>query len=161
MGSFTAQILVGEPHIYHGGIYPSHYLFLSENDRPAWTMVNQNIIDGHFDLKDLSEVKKKRIVWIPTVEHMLEDALLMIVIHIIENQEVIDLAKTIYKDADAERVEMYCYTDPQRDKLYKACRKIENWPKIVVTLLRDSSITTTKMKILKKYSIAAEVCVSK
>jgi hypothetical protein len=160
MGSFTAQILVGEPHIYHGGIYPSHYLFLSENDRPAWILVNQNIIDGHFDLKDRSEVKKKRIVWIPTVEHMLEDALLMIAIHIIENQGVIDLAKTMYKDVEAERVELNRYTDPQSDRLFKACRKIKQWPKIVVTVLEGSSIEN-HVQILKKYSIEAEVCVSK
>jgi hypothetical protein len=39
----TAYILVGTKDPYSGGINPFHYLFLSENDRPAWTLVNENI----------------------------------------------------------------------------------------------------------------------
>ena len=43
MGTVTAQILIGSPHPNDGGIIPSHYLFLSENDRPSWTLVRANI----------------------------------------------------------------------------------------------------------------------
>ena len=32
MASLTAQLLIGSPHPNDGGIIPSHYLFLSEND---------------------------------------------------------------------------------------------------------------------------------
>ena len=35
MATLTPQILVGIPHPNHGGINPSHFLFLSENNRPA------------------------------------------------------------------------------------------------------------------------------
>ena len=43
MGTVTAQILIGSPHPNDGGIIPSHYLFLSENDRPSWSLVGANI----------------------------------------------------------------------------------------------------------------------
>jgi hypothetical protein len=43
MASFTAQILVGSAHPYNGGIIPTHFLFLSENDRPAWILVPENV----------------------------------------------------------------------------------------------------------------------
>ncbi len=33
MGTLTAQILIGSGHIYHGGIDPTHSLYLSENDK--------------------------------------------------------------------------------------------------------------------------------
>jgi hypothetical protein len=75
MAALTAQILAGSPHPRHDGINPAHYLFFSENDRPAWVLVNQNIFpekqSGH-----------SKITWIPTIENMFEDALLMIAIHV-------------------------------------------------------------------------------
>ena len=68
MGSFTAQIIVGQAHPNHGGIIPSYYLFLSENSKPAWLLMSENITSN----------KDKQITWFPTVENMLQDALLMI-----------------------------------------------------------------------------------
>lgn len=161
MGSLTAQILVGDAHPYHGGINPTYYLFLSENSRAAWILVNQNISDGQFlYLQSRGRVKKKKIVWIPTVENMLEDALLMIAIHVIEDPQIIDFAKKIYANIDEKRLEMYDHLSyTQRDQLYQKCRHIENWPKIVVTVTRGSTIRD-QLPVLKNYSIESELCVS-
>lgn len=87
MATLTAQILVGSPHPNHDGLNPSHYLFLSENDRPAWVLVHQNIFE-----EQKTDVGK--ITWIPTVENMLEDALLMVAIYIQKNHEIIEMAKS-------------------------------------------------------------------
>jgi|TARA_B100001971_G_C18207592_1_gene548595 hypothetical protein len=46
MGSFTTQILVGSGDSNHGGIYPTHFMYLSENDRPAWILMGQNVFDN-------------------------------------------------------------------------------------------------------------------
>jgi len=43
MGTLTAQFLVGKTHPNHGGINPTHYLFLSENSRPVFTLLKENI----------------------------------------------------------------------------------------------------------------------
>jgi len=74
MASLIAQILIGCPHPNHDRINTTHYLFLSENDRPGWVLVDQNISQ-----EDRSSLPK--ITWIPTVENMLEDALLMVSYH--------------------------------------------------------------------------------
>jgi len=154
MGTLTAQILVGTPHLYHGGIAPSHYLFLSENSRPAWILVNQNIFDE-------SEVKENRIVWIPSVENMLEDALAMIAIHVIKNKQIIDFAQRMYKNIEGPHLEVYeNLTESQRQEIYQECRRNENWPKIVVTVMKGSSIKH-QISVLKKYSLDAELCISK
>ena len=154
MGTITAQILVGTPHLYHGGIAPSHYLFLSENSRPAWILVNQNIFDE-------SEVKENRIVWIPSVENMLEDALAMIAIHVIKNKQIIDFAQRMYKNIEGPHLEVYeNLTESQRQEIYQECRRNENWPKIVVTVMKGSSIKH-QISVLKKYSLDAELCISK
>ncbi len=80
MATFTAQILVGSPHPNHGGINPTHSLFLSENSRPAWILV-----DPYPD----SGPRNSRIVWIPTLENMLEDALLMIAVYVCKDDGIL------------------------------------------------------------------------
>lgn len=39
MAAYTAQALVGQAHPNHGGITPTHRLYLSENSRPAWILL--------------------------------------------------------------------------------------------------------------------------
>jgi len=65
MAALTTQILIGSPHPNDGGIIPSHFLFLSEGNRPAWILVNQNI-------DQVEEHKHSKITWIPTLENMLK-----------------------------------------------------------------------------------------
>jgi hypothetical protein len=58
-------MLIGSSHPNHGGIVPTHELHLSENSRPAWLL---SPLGGH---------RADAIAWIPTVEDILEDGLLM------------------------------------------------------------------------------------
>ena len=151
MGTLTTQILVGSPHPYHGGINPTHYLFLSENDRPAWILVNQNV----FPTRQRGYPK---IIWIPTVENMLEDALLMIAIHVCKNREVVELAQSFSDKIQANRVEMYRdFEESQRKQLYQKCKVITDFPKIIISTFRDSSIEM-QLSVLKQYRMDVEVC---
>ena len=59
MATMTAQMLIGSGHPNHGGIEPKRYLFLLENSRPAWLLVEENPFQ--------SANREKRVVWIPTV----------------------------------------------------------------------------------------------
>lgn len=164
MATHTAQILVGNPHPNHGGINPRHYLFLSENSRPHWKLVNENISPhskGHV-----------KTIWIPTLEHMLEDAFLMIAIYALEDEKVVELAKelipkifdrtyirksigpagpgpilTLYDDLEEE----------QRNQLYAECKLIKNFPKIIVSIFKGSSIEN-QLSILDEYAMDVEVC---
>jgi len=151
MGTLTAQILVGSPHVNHDGIQPKNYLFLSENSMPAWVLVPQNIFGEH--------ITTKRITWIPTVENMLEDAFLMIAVHIIKNSEILELAKSFYdKIQQTERLELYeHFNDSQRKQLYEECRHISKFPKLIISVFRYSTIQK-QLKVVQEYKMDVEVC---
>jgi len=89
LATFTAQILIGTEHPYHGGINPTHFLFLSENDRPAWILTNENITGENPDVE--------KIVWNPTTENMFEDALFMINLYIEKDKTLIAYLKENHK----------------------------------------------------------------
>ena len=72
MGTYTAQILVGHSHPYHGGIKPPHILFLSENGRSAWCLYP--ILESPQESSKFFENR----VWICDPYTLLEDAMLMI-----------------------------------------------------------------------------------
>lgn len=91
MGTMTAQILIGKSHPYHGGINPSHYLFLFENDRPVLTLVPENISTGR---PQSSEIR-----WIPSsYENILEDAILMIAINVYKVNNLVKIANQLFGD---------------------------------------------------------------
>ena len=152
MGTFTAQILVGTPHQNHGGITPTHCLFLSENSRPAWVLLPQNIFEPSPNLKN------DKITWIPTVENMLEDALLMIAMHVIQDKEITGLAEKVFRNKAPHWVALYDDIDElDRIKLYEKCREIGNRFKIVITVMEESSITG-QLKVIEDYKMDVEVC---
>lgn len=151
MGTLTAQILVGSPHPNHGGITPTHYLFLSENSRPAWILTYENIFNA-------GRRNAGKITWIPTTENMLEDALLMIAVHVSKNHEIIKLAKGFNDEIDGDQIELYsALHDAQRKQLYLKCQSIPDFPKVVISVFRSSTIEN-QLRILKQYKMDVEVC---
>ncbi len=156
MGTMTAQILVGSAHPYHDGIDPTHYLFLSENSRPSWLLTSQNLFSNDFDRHP---PLRSPIVWIPTVSNMLEDALLMIAYYILRNPGVRALANSFTDMKRAQRRELYeMFTEEQREQLYQECRRIQNFPKLIVSVFHHSSIRS-QVAVLEQYQMDFEVCV--
>tara|TARA_Y100000310_G_C20457028_1_gene703520 strand:+ start:136 stop:609 length:474 start_codon:yes stop_codon:yes gene_type:complete len=151
MGTFTAQVLIGREHPYHGGINPSHQLFLSENNRPAWI------------LKSFEENDEKT-VWIPTLEHMFEDALLMIGIYILKDKKLIELFRKYRKsknDSDMNLVELYDDIDSKDlDKLYEQGKKMKTDYKLIFSIFEESSIKNVD-NVLKDYNFKFEVLKNK
>lgn len=151
MATFTAQITVGEGHPNDDGINPTHYVFLSENSRPAWVLVPENIFNRR-------KSAARKVTWIPTVENMLEDALLMLAIHVIKDPEVLGLANSLSGDIHSNRLELYsALEDSQRKDLYDKCRDIAGFPKLIVTAFKSSSIES-QLPVLEKYNMDVEVC---
>lgn len=153
MGTFTSQILIGQKHSYEGGLINiSHILYLSENDRPAWVLTSANIEDQR------SRLKKK--VWIPTLENMLEDALLMIGLYVLKDEKLVKLAKQSLQYPDSDYIELYKDIDSdQLQELYIQARKIEASHKIVLSVFHGSSIMA-QLPVLKDYRNDIEVCSS-
>jgi hypothetical protein len=151
MATLTAQILIGGAEIRHHGINPTHFLFLSENDRPAWILVDQNVFQ-----EDQSSFSK--ITWLPTVENMLEDALLMVAIHVLKDREMLRIAKDVNIRTDAKWVEFYSNLDENsRNRLYKRCRRIPDFPKLIISVLKGSTIEN-QLAVLDNYKMDIEVC---
>lgn len=158
MGTLTAQILVGTSRPNHGGIAPSHYVFLYENSKPAWILTPQNVFT---DLRPQKASQgDRRITWIPTVEHMLEDALLMVALYVQRDEKVRSLAAVRIRGFEEDRIELYNATEPEdRQVLYQACRSIRFEPKIVLSVF-DGSTIRRQVPVLKHYDIDSEVCIS-
>jgi hypothetical protein len=150
MATMTAQILIGSAHQNHGGINPSHFLFLSENSRPAWILTPQNI---HPDDRPVPP----RVVWIPTPDNLLFDALAMIALHVCRDASVLEAAGEAFEDPLAERLELIDDAKGPLDAMYNACRNIEHFPKLVITLFEDARLDE-QLPILDDFTMDVEVC---
>lgn len=149
MATFTAQILVGQKHPYDGGITNlSHTLYLSENSRPAWIL---SVINGE---------TSQKITWIPTIEHMLEDALVMIGLYVLKDPELLSTAMRAFKDPNSEWIELYDDISPEdREALYKQARKINSTHKICLSIYQGSTLSN-QLNDLAHYQNDIEVCQS-
>ena len=142
MGTYTAQILVGRAHPYHGGIQPTHQMFLSENSRPAWV------------LHAFSDRESEPLSWVPTVEKMLEDGLLLLGYSLLDSTT---LRQSLPENT--HRVECYDLDEETRERLYMTSRKL-TWGgmKLVVTVL-DGSHIERQLAVLDDYPMPKEICV--
>jgi hypothetical protein len=155
MGTFTSQILVGQKHSYDGGIINiSHTLYLSENSCSAWILTPA---EGSNENKQSQE----KIVWIPTLENMLEDALVMIGLYVLKDEKLASLAGKYFQQPKKQNViQLYDDIKPEDlQELYKHERTIESSHKIILSVFQGSSILK-HLPVLKNYQNDIEVCKS-
>ena len=151
MGTLTAQILVGSSHPNDHGIIPSNYLFLSEGDRLAWILVGANILQEN-------EKEFSKIVWLPSLNNMLEDAILMVAIHILKNEEIVNMAREFTSNISSKVFEIHSeLNDENRDLLYQKCKELSEFPKIIISIFSSSSLEK-HLIVLEKYKMEVEVC---
>lgn len=154
MATLTAQILIGKEHTYHGGIGPTHYLFLSENSRAGLILVNENV--------HTKRPTSKR-VWIPTPEHMLEDALLMISRYVLRIPEIIKKSEELGlgKEFKKRRLVLYDINAQQLQLLYdlnrQCMKKIQM--KLIVSVFAGSSFAG-QVGLISDYGLSHEICQS-
>jgi hypothetical protein len=151
MSSTTALILVGSSDPYHGGICPDRQAYLTENDRPAWTFDAMIRGDGAAPASD-------PVVWIPTIESILEDGILMVAIHAIRDPGIIDCARRSFGGKDLTRVELNRDISGKKlAELHEACRAWKGDAKLAVIAFEDSSIRK-ELKVLGGYLLDMVVC---
>ncbi|RBW68964.1 hypothetical protein [Bacillus taeanensis] len=148
MGALTSQILVGQGNPEEGGINPSHYLYLSEDGLSVWSLVQTT-----------NEVENdcKRVTWVSTPEHLLEDALLMIGLYVIKDHELKQMAAEYFTEKKGRAVVMLKEKDDRKEKLYRRARKIASHKKIILTVFHGSSVKKQIGK-LRQYKMNIEVC---
>lgn len=154
MGSATAQLLIGESHPHHGGIIPTHQVFLYENDRPVLQLTKVGASGG-------SKVTR----WVPTVQNMLEDALLMVCVSSLRAANVIEAFKAACR-GPRQRIpdENLCLNDIDavvRAHLYDLSKTVlsQSGVKLVFTVLCGSTLIN-QLSRLEGYKFEMEVCVS-
>ena len=138
MATYTAQILVGHSHLYHGGIIPSHVFYLSENGRSAWCLYP--LLES-FN-KDCKSSSHK--VWICDPFTFIEDAMLVSGLFVRKDKELLKLAQHSNKEIlTAQHVEITeVLSEKQRETLYERSKSISWYPlkKICVSVFVGSSI---------------------
>ena len=135
MGTITSFIFIGTSHTYHGGINPTHYISLFENDRPCLQLRN---ING----KEVDRV-------IPTGKYI-DDIYFMIYTSVLKlyKQDFKFNGKELYDLFDAE----------QRERLYSEVKsKLINLNMKIVFNILDGSSLLNLIDDIKKYPIDYEV----
>ncbi|MCK8825366.1 hypothetical protein [Fuchsiella alkaliacetigena] len=149
MAVLTAQMLIGTNHYNQTGLNPSHYLFLSENSRPVWILVSQNIFSSNDDFKT---------IWIPGLEDTLEVALLMIAIYVLKDEEIRRIVREHLGDLNQESVEVHREISKKvRKQLYKKCRQLNYRSKVVLTIIKESQINR-QLEVLTEYQLELDIC---
>ncbi|MGL4337096.1 MAG: hypothetical protein ACRCST_09415 [Turicibacter sp.] len=152
MTTMTAQFIVGHAHPKSGGINPTHWLYLSENSRPVWILSEENLLD----VSDTLPVE-----WIPTTEHLIEDAILMIGICVLNDKPLKEkLSSLLNGQTDLKaRLELSDISEADRQLLYDMCHEKAYHYKIIVSVFSGSSLIGCE-DVLTDYGIEHEVCYS-
>jgi len=146
MGTYTAQILIGYSHLYHGGIKPSHVLFLNENSRSAWIL--KSFINSRFEK-----------VFICDPKNLIEDAILIITLFVLKPKKVLRLVSNFDIIFENNFIKLNKYFSPTTlKKLRQSMRNISfNGLKIIISIFDGSSLRG--LDILENYKdLEFEVC---
>ena len=149
MGTFTASILVGSGHPNDGGISPMTTLYLNEGSKISWVMRGARSARG----------PRREMTWICTVDHTLEDAILMIAYFVLENSPIRELVKEFAPEFREHQAFLYDeFTDSQRKHLYSCCHRLENFPKLIVTTFRGSYLSSKLHQLPALTTGDLEIC---
>lgn len=118
MATITVQLLIGEAHTWHGGIMNAATINLYENSRPAWVY-------------EPAKRKEENIYWVPTIENMLEDGLLLAAVHIWRNEDIIGTLREAAGNDNLNQLELYNLSKEGRDIIYEKCRVLNNGAKVI------------------------------
>lgn len=86
------------------------------------------------------EISSEYTTWIPSLEYMLEDAMLMIALYVLRDEKVQSAAKRLFGWQSDTRIECYGIEEKNRNQLYAMCRKLTQRYKIIVSVFFGSTI---------------------
>lgn len=143
MGIMTAEVIVGSDHPFHDGIHPQVRVELWENSRPAWLIKKGN--------------EEVAVRMIPTLDHMVEDLMLLIGLHVVRDQGLIDAVEKSIQNGSLEDLALYeAFDEKQRRALYQRCRMVA-YPLTLVFLIFDTSSLSYIKEILADYDVSVRV----
>ena len=142
MKEMTASIIV---HSIEGGGLPPHILLLSETMRPRWILHPFDVYQQGYT--------GNRVVWMPTTENMLEDGLLLVTLHLLKDEKVVQMAKEYFKKDPAADIQMYDDIDPEGlNEMRVFGRHCKKRCSLLVSVLAGSYLMERpQLSVLKKY----------
>ena len=145
MTSMTAHLLVSTED-REQGFFPSHQLCLYEGPLPLWRLT---AIDA--------TPEAALAVWVPTVEHTLADALLMVGLHVVRDANLLELAARSIRRPHYERIDVCGDIEPRdAEMLREASRKIAPRYHLLLTA-RDRSHVWAHVDELRRYATSFEI----
>ena len=145
-------ILVGQGCQYHGGIKPTHMLTFRENGREV------------LFLRDLTRdpsngEPQPDVVWITSRDRIVENALLLIALHVCDLPLLKDEAARFAGLRPTPEIDLSgCGDSGQLGALHELCREL--FPprcKLVITVC-DQSAAREQLSVLRNYPMEVEVC---
>ena len=153
MAAITALANIGYPHPNDGGLRTECIIQLSEGDRPAW------VLDPAYIWGTAIPRPPRQVVWIPTLDAMAEDLILMIGVHVLQAPELIQGIQDAGLDPTGRRLELGNIPHKLRQHLYDHCRQIESPWKVALTVF-EGSYLKGHLGTLASYKCQLEVCTS-
>jgi hypothetical protein len=148
----TAQILIGNPiESFMDRFTPQFVIYLAENSRPSLVLNSTSI---HQD----DAIDFEQVIWVPTLENMLEDALLMIVLYLHKDKAFIEVADKYFELKSG--IECYDIPEEGRSALYEMLKGYRIRDYLIVTVFEGSSLTH-QVERIKDYEVNGEICCSK
>lgn len=153
MSAVTALAHLGFPHPNDQGLRPEYLFQFHEGDRPAWVMDPRTI------LREASEPPrpKETIVWIPTLPHMTEELVLMVGVHVLRDQELLDLFNGVGIEPTASHIELNDIPKEVHARMLEWCKSFEGSWKIALTVFEGSGLDWN-FAALSSYKCQLEVC---
>lgn len=164
MSTCTSELIFGKAHQNDSGIEFNHRLTLYEEDRPMLVFEKKPSPNNGGILVDR---------WIPHVDRMVEDSMVMVAGYGAGDHKVLDLIYEMKRGFNQnEMIELHRVDDELMERLYEAsrqsfelkiksgnkCRSANRW-KVMACVFRHSSILASLEKFLD-YDIDVEVCKS-
>ncbi len=156
MSVITAQILIGKTHPNHNGIDPTHVIYLSENSRPTLILLKEDLF--------VPTAKKGKYIWIPSIENIVDDIMLMIGLLVLEDKKLKQNINDAITEKNFNQIELL--KDIGSDalkKIYVINKEVINNYKdirVAFSVFKESTLEH-KLSDLTDYNIDIEVCTTK
>ena len=147
MSLFEAQILVGQPHRYQGGIRATHQLFLAGKGKTIW-----------FLFPILEDGRAPEMIRWSVTDDLIPDALLMIAYHVVREEGLVREGAAVLPNGGGDWTDLKEVSADHlrllRQNAVAALRHI----KLVVTVCEDSMLRSQLLHFANT-EMELEVCV--
>jgi hypothetical protein len=157
--SITGVMLIGQPDSRQPGIIAKYELYLEEIRLLAGKLpvqVKLQLCRFATAMQD----KRGTVSWWSTPEYVVEDALLMIAVHVLGNQDIVALAKSTFPGKSLDST-LNLGSDCEKsrlERLHHLSRRIDWSVKVIFTVMKGS-VLLPGLKKLGEYKLPSEICI--